>query len=261
MLLCSFITGLEEQLPDFIVHPRVSTVTYLSDIGAPTLILNKHSPPPSDKDKSSINGSINKAWLSHPNFGKHVAFDGRFLHGAPAEFFPSVKKPINAHEPQAKKLKVERSSAGGKRITFLVNVWLNHCPLESEPLDDELVDKLTTPWEDMEENANAKGNLKVGDSTTPPSFRWKVSDIAVPDNLTKTATLRVSKGGVPAGIEECILCNRHVDMTYGASMEEYHYVSKLAAEEGSMPIHLGDGVCTLSVGKEVSSDEDEDTDS
>ena len=64
--------GLEEQLPNFLLHPRVSTITYLSDTGVPTLILDKRSPPPSDKDKSSLKGNINTGWLSHPSFGKHV---------------------------------------------------------------------------------------------------------------------------------------------------------------------------------------------
>lgn len=118
--------GLEEQLPNYTLHPRVATITYLSDAGVPTLILDKRPPPPSDEEKKSLNGSINKAWLSHPRFGKHVCFDGRFLHGAPGEYFPSVStKAVDTSEPKAKKLKVD--AQGGKRVTFLVNVWLNHC--------------------------------------------------------------------------------------------------------------------------------------
>ena len=114
------------------------------------MILDKRSPPPSDHEKTSLNGSINKAWLSHPCFGKHVAFDGRFLHGAPGEYFPSVNK-IDVAEPKTKKPRVDKNSTHilrGKRVTFLVNIWLNHCPLEPEPLESDLVEKLTTPWED-----------------------------------------------------------------------------------------------------------------
>ena len=110
----------------------MATVTYLSDAGVPTLILDKTSPPPSDKEKSSLNGNVNKAWLSHPSFGKHVAFEGRFLHGAPGEYFPSVAiKSNDTSEPKAKKLKVDENTSlsvlcHGKRVTFLVNIWLNH---------------------------------------------------------------------------------------------------------------------------------------
>ena len=121
--------GLEEQLPNYMLHPRIATITYLSDIGVPTIILDKRSPPPMDTEKKSLNGNIRKAWLSHPVFGKHVAFDGRLLHGAPGEYFPSIKnKSSNVAEPKAKRLKVEgkacttTSKLSGKRITFMVNV-------------------------------------------------------------------------------------------------------------------------------------------
>ena len=121
--------GLEEQLPNYMLHPRVATITYLCDTGVPTLILDKRSPPPIDIEKKSLNGTVRKAWLSHPMFGKHVAFDGRLLHGAPGEYFPSIKnKSSNVAEPKAKRLKLESNGytstteLSGKRITFMVNV-------------------------------------------------------------------------------------------------------------------------------------------
>jgi hypothetical protein len=124
--------GLEEQLPNYMLHPRVATITYLCDTGVPTLILDKRSPPPIDIEKKSLNGTIRKAWLSHPMFGKHVAFDGRLLHGAPGEYFPSIKnKSSNVAEPKAKRLKLESNGytstneLSGKRITFMVNVSEN----------------------------------------------------------------------------------------------------------------------------------------
>jgi hypothetical protein len=132
MLTLAFsVQGLEEQLPNFMLHPRVATITYLSDSGVPTLILNKRSPPPSDHEKKSLNGSINKAWLSHPYFGKHVAFDGRFLHGAPGKYFQSVNKDsFSVSGPKSKRLKSDengtKSNHGDKRITFLVNVSVKH---------------------------------------------------------------------------------------------------------------------------------------
>lgn len=81
LIILSVLYRLEEQIPNYHVHPRVATVTYLSDTGVPTLILGKCSPPPTDPEKKSLDGSINKAWLSHPSAGKHIAFDGRYLHG------------------------------------------------------------------------------------------------------------------------------------------------------------------------------------
>ena len=90
---------IKEQLPNYMLHPRVATITYLSDTGVPTLVMDKCSPPPSDPEKKSLDGSIHKAWLSHPRFGKHVAFDGRFLHGGPGRYFPSVAKQSEDSSP------------------------------------------------------------------------------------------------------------------------------------------------------------------
>jgi len=254
--------GLEEQLPTHTLHPRVATITYLSDLGVPTIILDKRPPPPSDPEKQSLNGSINKAWLSHPSMGKHVSFDGRLLHGAPGSYFPSLAKKSNdsTSEPQAKRLKTEGDvdvfSGSAKRITFLVNIWLNHCPIDSEPLEDDLVKKLTTPWEaPIPEDTN----LKAGDPIIP-AFKWNVNDIDTPDKLSNSISLsRASDSEEPAGEEGVVICNREVDILFGASMKDYHDASKQAAsaEGGSLPIDMGEGVFSLKVGKEASSDDDE----
>ena len=68
---------LEEQTGNILLHPRVATVTYLSDHGAPTMIFEQKSPPMDDLKKTTLENGINKAWLSHPRLGKHTAFDGR----------------------------------------------------------------------------------------------------------------------------------------------------------------------------------------
>ena len=45
-----------------------------------------------DLGKKTLEEDISRAWLSHPQLGKHTAFDGRLLHGAPALYFPSFDK-------------------------------------------------------------------------------------------------------------------------------------------------------------------------
>mmetsp|Transcript_26803 Transcript_26803/g.55137 ORF Transcript_26803/g.55137 Transcript_26803/m.55137 type:complete len:489 (+) Transcript_26803:45-1511(+) len=260
--------GLEEQVAGMMVHPRVATVTYLSDTGVPTLILDKKSPPMSDPERKSLNGDISKGWLSHPSFGKHVAFDGRLLHGAPGEYFPAVvKKHDGSEEPKAKKMKVDQvrngngddnMALGGKRITFLVNVWLNHCPIDAEILDEEIVEKLTTPWQSAVEQKES--NLKEGDPIKP-GFEWKLLDVSNPDALTNTCTINfasVDSDG-PAGDEDVVICKRHVNFGFGASKEDLHAASKMASTEGSMEMELCPKVLTLTVGDEcVSSDEEDD---
>ena len=69
---------LEEQTGNILLHPRVATVTYLSDHGAPTLVLEQKSPPMDDLKKQTLERGISKAWLCHPRLGKHTAFDGRY---------------------------------------------------------------------------------------------------------------------------------------------------------------------------------------
>lgn len=140
---------------------------------------------------------------------------------------------------------------------FIRKIWLNHCPLESEPLDEELVNKLTTPWENMNDLST---NHKTGDPFVSP-FQWHIKEIDSPDALKESMHIAASSGP-PAGIEKVVICNRHVDIMFGASMEDMHNVSRLAAEceGGSIPILMEDGVFKLTVGNEASSegsDEDE----
>jgi len=95
------------------VHPQIATVTYLSDHGAPTMILEQVPIAP------GRTATPRTAYLSHPRLGKHASFDGRLLHGVPPELMV----------PQARK-------AGYTRITFLVNIWVNHRLLNTEPWPD-----------------------------------------------------------------------------------------------------------------------------
>jgi hypothetical protein len=112
----------DEQLlreSDILVTPYISTVTYLTSLGAPTLVLDMvaDEDEDEDEDKSSEKNTAQHGFLCHPEMGKHFAFDGRFLHGVPtAATAPGCSM-----------------SRGGVRITFLVNVWLQHRPADSVP--------------------------------------------------------------------------------------------------------------------------------
>ena len=80
-------------------------MTYLSDCGAPTLILDcRNSQRPSET--AQVYGSMKGGTLCWPQRWKHLAFDGQLLHG-------TVPMP---------------TALSGRRITFLVNLWLNHRP-------------------------------------------------------------------------------------------------------------------------------------
>ena len=232
---------LEEQATNLMLHPRLATVTYLSDVGAPTMVFDQKSPPMQDLKKTTLEKGINKAWLSHPRLGKHTVFDGRLLHGAPALFFPSQKR-ITEEEPPSKRRKISK-----KRYTLLVNIWLNHWVLDAAVLDDEVCAKLTTPWQ-------AESNLKAGDDDDfKPSFTWNDVDLSKP-SLVEKISLKPSTED-PAGEDEIALCNHTVTVKYNPTMDECHAASALGS---TVELELADGAITLDVGDELQEDESDD---
>mmetsp|Transcript_15695 Transcript_15695/g.23776 ORF Transcript_15695/g.23776 Transcript_15695/m.23776 type:complete len:407 (+) Transcript_15695:229-1449(+) len=237
--------GLEDQAPGLLLHPRVATITYLSNYGAPTLILDQKSPPPNEK----LNGQIQKGWLSGPLLGKHVAFDGRLLHGAPATFFrgispqdaklitsdnegkPAPAKKLKTDEKASKLNTKEKEISIPQRVTFLVNLWLNHCPLDAELLEEEVAKKLKTPM-----------NKKL----------WQIS-LENSDKL-ESRLVGVDKKD-PAGEEETVLCNHTLTIFYNEKMEKQHAISLEATKEGkSFELSFSEGALRLETGGQIDDD-------
>lgn len=100
------------------VHPHLSTVTYLTDNGAPTMVFDDSMP-----DERLMDRGMKSAFVSWPRKGKHLVFDGRFLHGAPSNLLPKEEN-IDV------------------RVTFLVNIWLHHKPLGVESFPVAFLHKL-----------------------------------------------------------------------------------------------------------------------
>lgn len=84
------------------IHPHISTVTYLTDLGAPTMVLTKRVDPftgeyvkgnhgngAKHEGKSDGGGDqdedVTEGFVSWPKRGKHLSFDGRYLHAAPSD--------------------------------------------------------------------------------------------------------------------------------------------------------------------------------
>jgi hypothetical protein len=112
------------------VHPTLSTVTYLTAVGAPTLILDTHGTPASataSEVAAKAHGPIASGGLSFPRLGKHIVFDGARLHGA---------VPCQGGG----------APSGARRITFLVNLWLHHQPLGVERLPAPLAAARRGAW-------------------------------------------------------------------------------------------------------------------
>jgi hypothetical protein len=107
------------------VPPLCATVTYLNDGGAPTLIL----PLAASKSGRCVHPHSGDppagAFLSYPRKGKHLAFDGRLLHGAPH----LLAMPLAASD---------NAAPDGMRTTILVNIWLGHKPIGTSRLPEAL---------------------------------------------------------------------------------------------------------------------------
>jgi hypothetical protein len=65
------------------VHPHLSTVTYLTNSGSPTLVLDAGAAQSSSRGAiSALYGQVPSGALSYPRLGKTIVFDGAKLHGA-----------------------------------------------------------------------------------------------------------------------------------------------------------------------------------
>ena len=132
------------------VYPHLATVTYLTDVGGPTIVVNSigclHSEDP-------YSGASENIIMSKPVVGKHIKFDGRLLHAAPSNLIlGDINKNIvissqstkNASKNECpKNASQKNSSITNKRITFLVNIWLNHIPMQTKRFPVDLIEKFS----------------------------------------------------------------------------------------------------------------------
>lgn len=106
--------------------PVVSTVSYWGSEtqqyrgAAPTVVFQRQYTDDPDE-------GIREMFVSHPAPGKHIAFDGRLLHGAPA------------HQALRQR---GTNTFPNQRITFLVNIWVGHQPCDTTELPAQIRQKL-----------------------------------------------------------------------------------------------------------------------
>jgi hypothetical protein len=105
--------------------PALSTVTYLTESQdmTPTIVFSRRY---EDDDEAPISEML----VSHPKLQKHLAFEGNLLHGVPSHHLLRKKSPSSVD----KKI----SEQNDLRITFLVNIWITHKPLNVQVLPDEI---------------------------------------------------------------------------------------------------------------------------
>lgn len=152
----------------FNLFPHLATVTYLTGGFGPTTVLDRRGDTDSSK---SIGGPVQRCWMSHPETGKHMKFDGQLLHGAPSELAPprsGVKRPLD-------------EGMAERRITFLVNIWLSHKPSMAEPLDAKSASALSLSPIPLDfGNVISLEQLDAGESAGEARsgwLRWKFSEM------------------------------------------------------------------------------------
>ena len=124
------------------IHPHISTATYQSYSGAPTMALNYRINTctgqymsPSTKTPTSTSGKEDSS--VHVYLRKHLSFDGQYLNSAPsnlmedrAAFEEQIKVWDNIGISDTAERK--KQTCRQRRVTFFVNICLNYKPFNVE---------------------------------------------------------------------------------------------------------------------------------
>ena len=249
------------------IHPHLSTVTYLTDLGAPTLAINHRvntltgewiAP---DHDQSHMEG-----FVSWPLQGKHLSFDGRFLHAAPTDLMepgaweqqlqlPPVQgeQDDEDNKRQQEKLLKRRH----RRVTFLVNIWLNYKPFDIKPFPETMIDKMSGGDEskrkrleflpvaqevtDDDRGTTMVKSMTPSESTQPQhkTFTWPMGDCDSKEFIEAHMPLDAIRGQASKGGNLCIQWQPDVEKGYlGARL--YTETTGIASAEAPEKRKLGD---------------------
>lgn len=131
------------------IHPHLSTVTYLTSLGAPTLAINCRIHPLTGEWLPQASKKA-EALVSWPRPGKHLSFDGRYLHAAPTDLLPAgVWEESLKFEASAEASVQRRLTRRHRRVTFLVNIWLHYRPFNVQAFPDTMLDKMSHREDDQ----------------------------------------------------------------------------------------------------------------
>ena len=155
--------------------PKLSTVTYLtkhtdktSCLASPTLFFDHIYIDDEEKP-------IKSCRISYPRKDKHVVFDGRCLHGAPANkelkvAYKGIDDSANNNDEE-----VEEEENDDVRITFLVNIW-EYKPCIEE-LDKAVLDGLPLPLA----STSIAGAISSENSEDEDKFTFEPTNVSVID--------------------------------------------------------------------------------
>ena len=156
-------------------HPLLGTVTYLEAGGsvAPTAVLEDCF----EAELLAGHGAmVATAHLSLPVPGKHICFDGRLLHAAPAQL-REIFRTAPADDQGRAKSKRRKPS----RTTLLVNIWQDHRPKDPRPLAKEVAGRLTpavlmSPFSLGCDDAAEPLELRVGRGMQAKEISWNFGE-------------------------------------------------------------------------------------
>ena len=157
-------------------HPLLGTVTYLEAGGsvAPTAVLEDCFETELLAGKGTV---VARAHLSLPVPGKHICFDGRLLHAAPAQLREIFGTCASAEVQCLGKSRRRKPS----RTTLLVNIWQGHQPKDPRPLALAMATKLapavnTSPFSLGSGDPAAPLELRVGRGTRAQEISWQFGE-------------------------------------------------------------------------------------
>jgi hypothetical protein len=151
-----------------------------------------------------------EGFVSWPACGKHISFDGRYLHAAPCDlmeegqFEKQIQFQENSSDPKFNRLQTRRH----RRVTFLVNIWLNFHPVDVKPFPETMLDKMS-----------GSGN----DSSERKQLQFMPTLLASKLPLTKTPTHIRAVTVTPQKATENLGGNTHTSLDESASYEAHHF--------------------------------------
>lgn len=173
--------GTDYALPETpMIYPLLSTVTYLTNYGEPTLILEQTQLLFHDDDGSTKgemdNGSHEKivhlpsaAYVSMPKTNKHIAFDPRLFHGASAPITTASVQEIRHQQPE-------------ENFPYRIAIGLNfHTSRSMETINDE---EDSDDDDDDDDEAAGKDKVESWDCSTPELLDGYLLDLAPPVPLS-----------------------------------------------------------------------------
>jgi hypothetical protein len=133
-------------------------------------------------------GEANDIVINKPMIGKHIKFDGRLLHAAPALALEAItNRDTSETAPgDSKHIKGKKSdNHQPKRITFLVNIWLNHIPMQAQSYPTDAINDFTSPVLGLKGSFLNASNIKKDSSQQTNKVATTKSNISSNDYHTE----------------------------------------------------------------------------